>query len=113
MAEKEYIEREALMNYPIRRNNYDKKNGNVNFIDGVESVLEYAEGLPAADVVPVAHGMWKDKPNPQWEAYDIRYCTVCDWSIHKSKLRNADLNWHYCPNCGAKMDEDDNIGVVL
>ena len=55
------------------------------------------------DVVPVVHGQWEDKPNPQWKAYDIRHCTVCGWSIHKTKLRNSDLNWNFCPNCGAKM----------
>ena len=53
MTEKKYIELEALMNFPIRRDHYDKKNGDVNFISGIESVLEYAEYLPAADVVEV------------------------------------------------------------
>lgn len=49
----EYIERGALMQFPIRRDHYDRKNGNKHFINGIESVLEYAENLPAADVVPV------------------------------------------------------------
>ena len=54
----EYIERSALMQFPIRRNHYDRKNGNKHFINGIESVLEYAENLPAADVAPVMHGRW-------------------------------------------------------
>ena len=49
----EYIERGALMQFPIRRNYYDRKNGNKHFINGIETVLEYAENLPAADVAPV------------------------------------------------------------
>lgn len=49
----EYIERRALMQFPIRRDHYDRKNGNKHFINGIESVLEYAENLPAADVGPV------------------------------------------------------------
>lgn len=53
-----YIERGALMQFPIRRNHYDRKNGNKHFINGIESVLEYAENLPAADVAPVVHGQW-------------------------------------------------------
>lgn len=53
---------------------------------------------------PVRHGRWEDKPNPQWGAYDIRYCSACGWSIHKTKLRKSDLNWEYCPNCGTLMD---------
>lgn len=49
----EYIERGALMQFPIRRDHYDRKNGNKHFINGIESVLEYAELLPAVDAVPV------------------------------------------------------------
>ena len=49
----EYIEREELMKFPIRRNHYDKEHGNEHFIYGIETVLEYAENLPAADVAPV------------------------------------------------------------
>ena len=49
----EYIERGALMQFPIRRDHYDRKNGNRHFINGIETVLEYAENLPAADVAPV------------------------------------------------------------
>lgn len=49
----EYIGRGALMQFPIRRDHYDRENGNEHFINGIESVLEYAENLPAADVAPV------------------------------------------------------------
>lgn len=49
----EYIERGALMQFPIRHDHYDRKNGNKHFINGIETVLEYAENLPAADVAPV------------------------------------------------------------
>lgn len=58
---------------------------------------------PTVQTVPVVHGRWIDKPNPRWNAYDIRNCSVCGWNIHKSKLRVKD-NWMYCPNCGALMD---------
>lgn len=49
----EYIEREALMKFPIRRDHCDKERANEHFINGIETVLEYAESLPAADVAPV------------------------------------------------------------
>ena len=48
-----YIKLEDLQRYPIRAYHYDKEHGNVNFINGVEAVLEYAEQLPKADVVEV------------------------------------------------------------
>ena len=50
----EYIEREELMKFPIRLNHYDKEHGNEAFVYGIETVLEYAENLPAADAVPVS-----------------------------------------------------------
>lgn len=53
-----YIEQEALMEYPIRIDHYDKEHGNEDFVLGIESVLEYAENLPDADVAPVRHGRW-------------------------------------------------------
>lgn len=93
----EYIKREELMEFPIRRNHYDRKNGNKHFINGIETVLEYAENLPAADVAPVQHGRWIDG-DP--------YCPIC----RKDKFRGLDADiwadWQpdYCPNCGAKMD---------
>ena len=46
-----YINLEELMKFPIRRNHYDKEHGNEHFIYGIETVLEYAESLPASDVV--------------------------------------------------------------
>lgn len=53
-----YIELGALTKYPIRLNHYDKEHGNIHFVYGIESVMEYAENLPAADVDPVIHGRW-------------------------------------------------------
>ena len=48
------IDRNELMKYPIRLDNYDKENGNEHFVLGGESVLEYAASLPRLDgVMPV------------------------------------------------------------
>lgn len=48
-----YIKLEDLQNFPIRIDHYDKENGNEHFVFGIESVIEYAEHLPTADVVEV------------------------------------------------------------
>lgn len=66
----EYIERGALMQFPIRRDHYDRKNGNKHFINGIESVLEYAANLPAADVAPVVHWVLTDEKLPP-EGQDV------------------------------------------
>lgn len=47
------IDADALKEYPIRIDHYDKEHGNVHFVYGVESVLEYAEYLPTIDAVEV------------------------------------------------------------
>lgn len=88
----EYIERAELMKFPIRIDHYDKEHGNVNFVYGVETVLEYAENIPAADVAPVVHGTWK-----RMKAYGTKYvCSECGdmW---------PDFRSNYCPSCGARM----------
>ena len=69
---------------------------------------EYRE----CEIVEAKHGEWIDKQNPQWKAYDIRHCSECGWNIPKNNLRKKDLNWGWCPNCGAKMDGGVKDGKV-
>lgn len=102
----EYIKREELMEFPIRRNHYDRKNGNKHFINGIETVLEYAENLPAADVAPVKHGQWIIGVNN--DDFDVK-CSKCEWTdifevAGISTVERIAKVMHYCPNCGAKMD---------
>lgn len=100
----EYIERGALMQFPIRRDHYDRKNGNKHFINGIESVLEYAENLPAADVAPVVHARWVFETATANTLSRIK-CDICGWWTLDPSVDNS---YKYCPNCGAKMDGGDN-----
>lgn len=102
MAEKEYIE----LNEAVKACEDYFKDVCVYDIASYEAVDDFERilnSIPVVDVVPVKHGHWIDKPYPNYPAHDIRYCSECGWNIHKSKLRNSDLNWSYCPNCGADM----------
>lgn len=59
---------------------------------------------PTVDAVEVVHGRWIDaypdiEPDPML-MYGI--CSECGFEQAISKYLN------YCPNCGAKMDEDIN-----
>ena len=102
----EYIEREELMKFPIRQNHYDKEHGSKDFIYGIETVLEYAESLPAADVAPVVHGQWiigVDNDN-----FDVK-CSKCEWTdifevAGIAAVERIAKAMHYCLNCGARMD---------
>lgn len=53
--------------------------------------------IPAADVEEVRHG----KFNFLQEDMVWCYCGVC------SVCRNYVQAWNYCPNCGARMDKED------
>ena len=53
---------------------------------------------PAIDAVPVRHGKWVDKNDGGIEGA-WNYCSVCGEQA-------IDL-YDYCPNCGAKMDEEE------
>lgn len=58
--------------------------------------------IPAADVAPVVHGRWEwIGPYRYNDDGMIGTCSVC-----KERLRLFAYN--YCPNCGAKMDGDDD-----
>ena len=101
----EYIEREAIMEFPIRKDHCDKERANEHFIFGIESVLEYVENLPAADVAPVVHGRWIEQEDPMLDVYYT--CSVCkeDFYIETTGYTEKDMFLYtYCPNCGARMD---------
>ena len=81
MAEKEYIEREALVER-LKKEECD--------CEWLWTILD----IPAADVAPVKHGHWvKEKPDVliHW------HCSVC-----KNCYYLEEPNANYCPNCGAK-----------
>lgn len=97
----EYVKRAAIMEFPIRKDHCDKERANEHFIFGIESVLEYVQNLPAADVAPVARTRWAHLGGDEW------CCPVCGFVI------TTEGSWDkptkkYCEDCGAKMDGDDD-----
>ena len=93
----EYIDREGLMKFPIRRDHCDKAHANEHFINGIETVMEYAKNLPAADVAPVVHGRWAHLGGDEW------CCSVCGFVITTEGSWDKPTK-EYCEDCGAKMD---------
>ena len=74
-----------------------------------ETMVSDLRDMKPADVAPVVHGRWI----PLTEcANEGVYCSICKKKVWKSdyaqcskKSRNK-LESNYCPNCGAKMDEE-------
>lgn len=78
--------------------------------DACDYIRERLEGEKPADVAPVRHGRWIS-----WEDADNcipspnrHECSVCH-DAAQVLVNGLELLSDYCPNCGAKMDlEDDN-----
>ena len=62
---------------------------------------EMIEELPISDVIPVRHGRWENG-NP--------ICPVCGGDKFKDLDADIWCDWQpaFCPNCGAKMDLEEN-----
>lgn len=86
----EYIERAQL----LKNIGYDEKR-RADVLPG--STFDIILKEPAADVAEVRHG----KFNFLQEDMVWCYCGVC------SVCRNYVQAWNYCPNCGARIDKED------
>lgn len=69
------IDADKLQQFPIRANRCDKEHANKHFLNGIETVLEYAEQLPTVDAEVVVR------------------CKDCKW-MQDEVCVNAD-----CPAC--------------
>ena len=78
-------------------------------IDAIEywhgiDASEALEGLPTIEAEPVRHGRWLEYNSFY---YELRFkCSVCCNSENMPTRMYKPL-WKYCPNCGAKMEVDD------
>lgn len=99
MAEKEYIEREAVMKII---DDYGCTHGGTlgSHSGAVDVVGSAIYKLPAADVAPVKHGHWIQIDKNKCE------CSNCGIIVLIAVYPHGDKN--YCPTCGAKMDGGEN-----
>lgn len=67
---------------------------------GRENVRDVIRSVPAADVAPVVHGRWIHYPD-----CGVTRCSHCGWSIEECWESKR------CPDCGAKMDKEDEDDV--
>ena len=84
--------------------------GTTALVDKYE-VLGRLRNIPTADVVPVKHGKWILVEEPMgWTDVDCAMCSVCkeDFVLGDWDMESIKINMKYCPNCGARMDGDDD-----
>lgn len=100
----DYISREAAI---------DRLNKNLSVCNpGTFSEMCYADAietvkhLPSADVEPVRHGRWEYNAQTI-HTQSLMRCSICGWWTLDPSVDGA---YHYCPNCGAKMDLEEEHG---
>lgn len=75
------------------------------------TLYDEMKNLPAADVAPVVHGKWREvtrsvycgmnkQGNPIYRDRSVYYCSKCN--------RKTVIKEKCCPDCGAKMDLEDD-----
>jgi hypothetical protein len=64
------------------------------FCDGVATAMSFVLNAPTIDAVPVVHAHWEKVGKHDWQ------CSACKIGVPYSFT-----GFHYCHNCGAKMDE--------
>lgn len=111
----EYIKRSDAINaYKTSRskNNHRTTESSLVHIQEHNHILYILNKLPAADVVEVVHGEWKETTQPLgFEEVKCATCSACndDWIMDEDVcIDDYKTHWKYCPNCGADMRGDKN-----
>ena len=102
----DYISREAAIAYICEQSEemskaFEELGGESGiYADAYNDLAEDFHRIPAADVEPVRHGLWKQCFEDWRQQIDGNECFVCGFKYFGTGIRS----FHYCPNCGAKMD---------
>lgn len=80
--------------------NFDYCKRGSDFVDACSAI----EDAPTVDAEPVRHGHWVDNNGRYgW------FCSQCkkenNYAYDYNENNVIELQDHYCPNCGARMDE--------
>ena len=113
MAEKEYIERDEILQKISKMIEYCKKDNKVNGLTALFQVGDAIIDCKSADVQEVRHG--------KWESTELMYengctrCSECKTEYYVSGLEEicGDTLPTFCPICGARMDGEENAKTNL
>ena len=94
----EYISRETMIKLVRSMAENAETNGFMHDREVIECVMTTLVCVPLADVAPVVHGHWIR----QDDSFTRFKCSNPECGIE-----NCNGFENYCPNCGAKMDIDE------
>lgn len=102
-----YIEKEALLDDLILLAKYQTGDKQSGILGCVETIWN----RPAADVAPVRHGRWDESRRMIRRVnrtnIPVVECSVCGITFC-DLINNHKFMYHFCPQCGAKMDGENN-----
>ena len=70
--------------------------------DAYMTQKDVIDEMPTVDAKPIRHGHWIPV-NPDVYGAEYFECSVCGMYSRDGLIRK-ELDYEYCPNCGAKMD---------
>ncbi len=114
----EYIDREAVYKRACRGcTRHGDEFGSCYHEELCEELQSEFASAPIADVEPVRHGRWEGEGDGYAETdygemalvYDVWSCSECGHIIDDG-TDDPELLPNYCPNCGAKMEGDEDDG---
>lgn len=95
-----YILREDA--YPIGKKVVDAiANGEYHAGVFAYDIMDWIDEIPAADVRPVVRGRWNAVKGALHPAETSAVCSNCGFAT----MIHAQTFYHFCPNCGARMEE--------
>ena len=101
----DYIKREDAVRL-IRNYGKGAISDGLKTLDPVDDIVYIAGGvemIEAADVEPIRRAKWVPS---RYNGY--RMCSACEGClIDEGWPLNTEHKWKYCPECGARMEDDD------
>ena len=92
----DYIDRDAVISEIERREALMVRDKRIS----VDAMKSFIKNRPAVDVAPVVHGRWIEQDK-------YTFGTMYDCAICGTRILDNGHSWNYCPNCGAKMEQED------
>ena len=73
-------------------------------LDMHSAIRKRLKAMPTVDAMEVVHGEWFVIEDDYFDLVELK-CSVCGESWGFEDYEDCiPQNYHYCPNCGAKMD---------
>lgn len=102
-----YIDRDSLIEWLKRIRLIDLSNGlgicRVIMEDDFKKAIKNMPENIIVDVAPVRHGRWEQCFEDWRKQIEGDKCSICGFEHYGALI----THYHYCPNCGAQMHEDD------